>query len=408
MATIFSGNFDDSTKVAFGNTQTTVVNAMQETLPTLTNVDSNNWDDVAIVADGAGDYLRTRSNTGDNSRKAWAVEFADETTAFLTYSVMFESTGGSSHTSDDGFDWGDGNAGTPKTWSTGGKLPGLVFGSPGDNTGGVLANGAWSGRLMWRGQRKSNGIGGSARESVTLSLYFYGEEANGETGLGAANTYFFVQDFAESPTRFGSSGSDGTGDGQYGDSRGMELKTDVWYHLCLGYHAPNNNTGYFKAWTWEDGVDTAWQEQLHVPDIKWHETGTGGIDRLLFQNFWGGATTDWYPDNLAYMRYKNFAAFTTESEAKDNFGLTTTTFEITAPAAAATQLDTPISVSGTAADDGATDYQLYAYNETQASSITDYGVDATFTPGTESFAGDSTIAIGQAGDEITLRARRLT
>ena len=85
------------------------------------------------------------------------------------YSVRFNSDGGSSWKSDGGYDFAR-SKGEALSWATGEKLPGLIFGNPGDATGGNLKPETASLRLMTRG---GHSTGNNRREHVTLVAYLY-------------------------------------------------------------------------------------------------------------------------------------------------------------------------------------------------------------------------------------------
>jgi len=254
-----------------------------------------NWEDFAVT-DG---YLRTRSDAGQNSRKQFAVPFEDSQEAYLTYQFYLEP----------GFDAGDGNGGRVVS-STGVKLPGLAGGTPELNTGGHHTAGGFTGRLMIRGTRKSDGDNRKAREGLGLSAYIYGQEINNSSiNHGFGRDYLFLNGFDAQPfTGLKSGKSSGVG-----DPRIWDLPVGEWVTVVLGYRVDGDN-GWFRAWT-ASGTDPL-APRLELNNVNWvGNSGPQTIDSLLFQNFWGGQGGEWYPDNVSYMRFRDFAVYESQNDA---------------------------------------------------------------------------------------------
>ena len=259
----------------------------------------NNWDDFAVVSNSGDTYLRTRSNVGNDSHKQFVSRFDQVQEAYLVYSFYLEP----------GFDAGDGK-GSAVVHSTGIKMPGLILGHPAQNTGGKHTEGGFTGRLMIRGTRKSDGVNTSTREGLSLAAYIYGQEIAGQDiASGYGEDYLFLNGF--NTTAF--EGLQGGKHEGIGDPRIWDLQVGTWVTVVLGYRVDGDN-GWFKAWTSSGGGSL--QPRLHVPNVNWTGDGaTQGIDRLLFQQFWGGNGSEWYPDTESYMRFKDFGVYTSESAA---------------------------------------------------------------------------------------------
>ncbi len=277
-----------------------MTNSLEAAFGDLTNRGSSNWDDWAVVSHASGNFLRTRSGTGNNSQKQFNVPIPASQESYLVYSFFLEP----------GFDAGDGNGsdGQP-SWGTGIKLPGLMRGSPGDNTGGNHTAGGFSGRLMIRGTN-SDGFNYEPRDGLSLAAYVYGQEINNQNiASGFGEDYYFLNGFGATPFE---GINNGTNQG-VGDPRIWDLEVGQWVTVVLGYRVDGDN-GWFKAWTSTGGG--ALQPRLHIPNVNW--TGgnrTDGPDSLIVQNFWGGSGSVWYPDSVSYMRFRDFAVFTSEADA---------------------------------------------------------------------------------------------
>ena len=259
-----------------------------------------NWDDFSIVSDPTGDFLRARSNVGNNSQKQWNAPIEPHQESYLVYQLYLEP----------GFDAGDGNNsdGSP-SWGTGIKLPGLARGNPGANTGGNHTAGGFSGRLMIRGTN-SDGDSGAPRDGISLAAYIYGQEIdNRSIASGFGRDYYFLDSFASEPFE---GISRGTFEG-VGDPRIFDLPTGEWVTLVLGYRVDGDN-GWFRAWT-KTG-NGALTPRLDIPNLNWTGgNGTQGPDSLFFSNFWGGSGSVWYPDSVSFMRFRDFAVFDNQSDA---------------------------------------------------------------------------------------------
>lgn len=289
--------------VGFDSSRAAVESSLRAQFSGIEKSSDKNWDDISIVHHASGDYLRTRSNVGDDSRKQWNVPIEIAKEQYLVYSFYLEP----------GFDAGDGNNddGSPVS-STGIKMPGLMRGSPGANTGGNHTEGGFSGRLMIRGTRKSDGNHTKSREGLSLGAYIYGQEINGvDVTKGFGENYYFLDGFGSTPF-------EGIGRGMHegaGDPRIWDLEVGHWVTVVLGYRVDNDN-GWFKVWTMTEGIDSAPRPRLHVPNINWMGSGSNqGADSMLFQQFWGGSGSVWYPDSVSYMRFKDFGVYTSQSDA---------------------------------------------------------------------------------------------
>lgn len=301
--TLLNAPIDGMESLGFGSSQSTVEAVLESQFPGLEEVSGSNWEDVAIVSDPSGDYLRTRSNVGDASRKQWTAPIPTSAESYLVYRFFLEP----------GFDAGDGNGsdGSP-VWGTGVKMPGLLRGETAGNTGGNHSADGFSGRLMIRGTRKSDGETSSSREGLSLTAYIYGQEIDGKNiGSGFGEDYYLLDGFDARPF-------EGLNAGKHegvGDPRIWDLEVGRWVTVILGYNVDGDN-GWFKAWTMTDGIDTAPVPRLHIPRVKWMDEGADqGADALLFQQFWGGSGSVWYPDSVSYMRFKDFAVYTNEADA---------------------------------------------------------------------------------------------
>ncbi len=287
-------------ETGFGQTEDDITAVLDVQFPGLRDYASNH-EDLEIVTSDEPAYLRYRSDVGNNSRTQFQVPIEDQTESYLVYRFMLEP----------GFDAGDGDGsdGSP-SWGTGVKLPGLMRGDAADNTGGNHTAGGFSGRLMIRGTRKSDGRSGLPREGITLSSYIYAQSIDGlDVASGFGRDYYFLNGFSQQPFEGIRSGlSEGVG-----DERIWDLPVGKWITVVLGYRVDGEN-GWFKAWTAVDGVDRSPAERLFVPSIDW-SGGTDGADSLLFQVFWGGSGPVWYPDSLSYVRFKDFGVFTDERDA---------------------------------------------------------------------------------------------
>ena len=299
-SSIFSAPVEGLSPFGFGQTQSEVTRALSAQFGDLRYVHPSNWEDFSVVSDSGGDYLRVRSDVGSNSQKQFNAPIEPSQETYLVYQFYLEP----------GFDAGDGNNsdGSP-SWGTGIKLPGLMRGNPGDNTGGNHTAGGFSGRLMIRGTN-SDGLNGAPRDGLSLAAYVYGQEIDNQNiASGFGEDYYFLDGFDSEPFE-GITG--GTHEG-VGDPRIWELQTGKWVTVVLGYRVDGDN-GFFKAWT-KTG-NSALTENLHIPNVNW--TGgnsTAGADSILFQNFWGGKGSVWYPDSVSYMRYRNFDVFTSQADA---------------------------------------------------------------------------------------------
>lgn len=287
--------------VPFGQSGATIERALTAQFGRIDYEASSNWGNVSLVTDPSGDYIRTRSEIGSNSRQQFNVGFEPAREAYLVYRFMLEP----------GFDAGDGDGseGSP-VWGTGVKMPGLMRGRPAENTGGAHTRGGFSGRLMIRGTRKSDGRNDRSREGLSLAAYVYGQSIDGRSiTSGYGEDYYFLDGFGATPFEGIESGMhEGVG-----DPRIWDLTEGRWVTVVLGYRVDGED-GWFKAWTKTEGVDAVPQPRLFVPHIDW-TGGNEGPDSLLFQQFWGGKGSVWYPDSVSYMRFRDFAVFTSESDA---------------------------------------------------------------------------------------------
>ena len=295
----YHGGIDVSSTFDFGQSRSLVEQAISDQFGDLDYV-GGTIEDVSIVDDPSGDYLLTRSGVGNDSRKQWNVLLPEAQESYLVYRFLLEP----------GFDAGDGDGseGSPAAL-TGVKLPGLMRGDPGDNTGGNHVAGGFSGRLMIRGT-ESSGSTSAPRDGLTLSAYIYGQEIDDQSISSAfGRDYFFLDGFDSTPFR---GIEPGTFEG-VGDPRIFDLEEGEWVTLVLGYRVDGDN-GWFKAWaSTGEGPLT---ERLFVPNINWTGgDGTAGADSILFQQFWGGSGSVWYPDEVSYTRFKDFAVFTNEADA---------------------------------------------------------------------------------------------
>jgi len=299
-APVGGGPVEGMPKFGFGQSRATVVSALEEQFRALSYVGAPNWDDVSIVEDSSGDYIRTRSNVGDNSKKQWNVPVPVTKESYLVYRFMLEP----------GFDAGDGNGDQGMSVSnTGIKMPGLARGHPANNTGGNHAAGGFTGRLMIRGTCKSSGTNKSPRDGIALAAYIYGQQIGGESiNSGWGQDYYLLDGFASTPF----SGLGNGFDGGCGDPRIWNLPTGKWVTVVLGYRVDSTN-GWFKAWTMVDGGSL--RERLFVQNIDWMGPGEQGVDSMMWQQFWGGSGSAWYPDSVSYMRFKDFGVFRTVGEA---------------------------------------------------------------------------------------------
>ncbi|MFT7475346.1 MAG: hypothetical protein ACI81L_002284 [Verrucomicrobiales bacterium] len=292
---------DGMKTVSFGSSRATVESALETQFPNLRYASDSNWDDYAIVSDPNGDYLRTRSNIGDNSRKQWNVSIPVSNEQYLVYRFYLEP----------GFDAGDGNGseGRP-VWGTGIKMPGLMRGTPGASTGGSHSPEAFSGRLMIRGTRKSDGSNSEQREGLSLGAYIYGQKIDGKSiASGYGEDYYFLNGFGSKPF---SGLNNGTHEG-VGDPRIWDLEVGKWTTVVLGHRVDGDN-GWFKAWTMTDGGSL--QPRLHIPRVNWMGSGENqGADSLIFQQYWGGSGSVWHPDSVSYMRFKDFGVYTSQADA---------------------------------------------------------------------------------------------
>ncbi|MDW3178133.1 MAG: hypothetical protein R8J94_12150 [Acidimicrobiia bacterium] len=298
---LLSAPIEGMRSFGFGQSKSTVTAALESQFSRLTYTGGGNWDDIAVVSDPSGDYIRTRSNVGDNSRKQWNAPIDITKETYLVYRFYLEP----------GFDAGDGakNEGSP-VWGTGIKMPGLMRGSPADNTGGNHSAGGFSGRLMIRGTRKSDGANDKTREGLSLSAYVYAQSIDGQNvASGFGEDYLFLNGFGAEPF-------EGLENGKHegvGDPRIWDLQVGKWTTVVLGYRVDGNN-GWFKAWTMTDGGSL--QPRLHIPKVNWMGNGgTQGADSIIFQQFWGGSGSVWYPDSVSYMRFKDFGVYTSEAQA---------------------------------------------------------------------------------------------
>jgi len=301
-APVGGGPVEGMSKFEFGQSGATVQGAFEEQFGSLSYVSQRNWDDFSIVEDSSGDYIRTRSNVGDNSQKQWNVPVPITKESYLVYRFMLEP----------GFDAGDGNGDQGMSVSnTGIKLPGLARGHPANNTGGNHAAGGFTGRLMIRGTCKSSGTINSQRDGIALAAYIYGQQIGGEPiNSGWGEDYYLLDGFGSTPF----SGLGNGFDNGCGDPRIWNLPTGKWVTVVLGYRVDSTN-GWFKAWTMVDGVDSTPRERLSIPNIDWMGAGEQGVDSMMWQQYWGGSGSAWYPDSVSYMRFKDFGVFRTAGEA---------------------------------------------------------------------------------------------
>lgn len=89
-------------------------------------------------------------------------------------------------------------------------------------------------------------------------------------------------------------------------------------------------------------------------------------------------------------------------------GGTVTLFEITMPADDAIDVDTPITISGTAPNDGNNDSIIVrVYDVTNATILSNWGdINVTYNAGAETWSADEVVTIPQLGEEIQVKARR--
>ena len=298
---VLSASVDGISPFGFGQSRDAVTRALSSDFGALSYTGSTNWDDFAVVRDGNGSYIRTRSNVGNNSQKQFSVPVAPAQESYLVYSFFLEP----------GFDAGDGNRsdGQP-VWGTGIKLPGLALGNPSQNTGGNHNAGGFTGRLMIRGTLDSAGSVGQPRDGLSLVAYVYGQQyQNQNINHGFGRDFYFLNGHGATPF-------EGINDGGHegaGDPRIWDLREGQWVTVVLGYRVDGDN-GWFKAWT-KTGNGPL-QENLFVRNLNWTGDGrTAGPDQILFQNFWGGSGSVWYPDSTSYMRFKDFGVFHSQSAA---------------------------------------------------------------------------------------------
>lgn len=298
---IFSASIDELPLTSPGQTKDQFLNIISPQFGTFPHSGRNNFENLSIVDDPAGRSLQYRSSVGNSSHIQFSSAIPVHQETYLVYRFKLE----------EGFDAGDGagQEGMP-SHSTGIKLPGLMRGSPAANTGGNHTAGGFSGRLMIRGTRKSDGVNSAPREGISIGAYIYGQRINGQNiASGFGRSYYFLDGFESQPFLGHSSGlSEGVG-----DPRIWDLEEDRWVTLVLGYRVDNGN-GWFKAWTKTEGIDDQVNPSLFIPNIDW-TGGSEGADNLLFQNFWGGQGSVWHPDKASNILYRDFAVFTDEADA---------------------------------------------------------------------------------------------
>jgi len=390
MAIILDAPIEGMTKRALGSTWATIQTTLQEQFagPFYQSAGSNG-DNYATIEDATGDYLRTRRETGGTSAQQWVTPTALNKEVYLQYDIMFEA----------GFDHGDGTGGR-NPFNTTHKLPGMTGGGSagvGGNVGGSHDPEGFTGRIVTRATRKSDGQASLDREGMALSAYIYGFEIDGNSiASGFGEDYYFLDSHATTPFEGITTGLvNGCG-----DPRIWDMPTGSWITVTVGYRV-DGPTGWFKAWTLEQGVDTVHQERLHIPNVQWMNPANSadeGADGMMFHHFYGGSGAAWYADTESFIRMKNFKVSTTEIEVIG----AAVDFAITSPADLATDVTTPVTPSGTAADDGSQGYETSAVVDGQS----EVWNPATFTSGTETWVADSPATIPQGGETIRQRARR--
>lgn len=298
---VLSAPIEGMSAFGFGQSKSTVTKSLESQFGSLVYSGDANWDDFAVVNDPSGDYIRTRSNVGNNSRKQFNARIPVAKETYLVYRFYLEP----------GFDAGDGNGseGSP-SWGTGIKMPGLMRGNPVANTGGNHTAGGFSGRLMIRGTRKSDGEASSPRQGLTLAAYVYGQKIDGQSiASGYGEDYYFLNGFGAKPFE---GINNGTHEG-VGDPRIWDLQVGKWTTVVLGYRVDGDN-GWFKAWTMTDGGSL--QPRLHIPRVNWMGNGgEQGADSMIFQQYWGGSGSVWHPDSVSHMRFKDFGVYNSEAAA---------------------------------------------------------------------------------------------
>ncbi len=298
---IFSTSIDELPLTSTGQSKDNFLNILRPEFGNFRFSGNENFNNFSIVDDPAGRSLQYRSTPGTSSHVQFSAAVPENQESFLVYRFKLE----------EGFDAGDGNGDEGKpSHSTGIKLPGLLRGSPAANTGGNHTAGGFSGRLMIRGTRKSDGVNSAPREGLALSAYIYGQNIGGQNiASGFGRSFYFLDSFESKPFL-------GQGSGQFegvGDPRIEDLEEDKWVTLVLGYRVDGNN-GWFKAWTKTEGQADTVSPNLFIPNVDW-TGGSAGADNLLVQNFWGGKGSVWHPDSSSNIRYRDFAVFTEEADA---------------------------------------------------------------------------------------------
>ena len=139
----------------------------------------------------------------------------------------------------------------------GGKLPGLTSGGSKYTGGNHPDNGeGWSTRYMW--------------------------VANGEIIL-----YFYYMDMSH----------------KYGDivKMNVSFETGKWYRLTqrIKLNEDDDKNGILQIWV--DGT-----EVVNQTDIRFRLGEKGMIDTFYFSTFYGGATSDWAPQNDSFTRFDRF------------------------------------------------------------------------------------------------------
>ena len=163
---------------------------------------------------------------------------------------------------------------------------------------------------MIRGTLDSPGSVAQPRDGLSLAAYVYGQQyQNQNINHGFGRDFYFLNGH-------GATAFEGIRDGGSqgaGDPRIWDLREGQWVTVVLGYRVDGDN-GWFKAWT-KTGNGPL-RENLFVRNLNW--TGDGraaGPDQILFQNFWGGSGSVWYPDSTSYIRFKDFGVFHSQSAA---------------------------------------------------------------------------------------------
>ncbi len=295
------GLVENSQQMDFGQSDSQVRSALEDIFGPVKYANSENWHNLAVVEDPTGDYIRYRSNVGNNSRQQFNVPIVPSQESYLVYRFQLEP----------GFDAGDGDGshGSP-SWGTGIKMPGLMRGGPAANTGGNHTEGGFSGRLMIRGTRHSDGRNDLPREGISLAAYVYGQRIDGANiTSGFGEDYYFLDGFDTTPFEGIRSGINGG----VGDPRIWDLEVGRWVTVVLGYRVEGGN-GWFKAWTMTEGIDAAPQPRLFIDKIDW-TGGWEGPDSLLMQQYYGGSGPVWHPDTESYIRFKDFGVFRNETSA---------------------------------------------------------------------------------------------